>query len=455
MDDTQRQLLWLIVGISIGAIAASACWLSWNFANKQSRNRTIRQRSLAQQQQSKPKLFRSLKFWTKRIRQNVDQNDPPAQIENSQVIDDHDQLIWAKVLELAPIGYIQVDQDNRLAICNQKAAAIMGIVNLQKGLIRKPFLLQLIRSYELDHLVEQTRSRQSGSEIDWVFHPAIPDPVNPVPQLGRPIRAHGLYLGAGRVGIFLEDRQEAIAITQQRDRWTSDIAHELKTPLTSIRLVAETIEPRVDPTAKIWVDRLINEIDRITKLVQDLLELGQMDVGIEPELNLRTVNISAIVKSVWATLEPLADRKQLNLKYIGDQELVWQLDESRIYRLLLNLLDNSLKHSPASQSITIKISVVNSSLQIETIDMGLGFPEESLIHIFDRFYQIEPSRTRLGIDRGGSGLGLAIANQIVTLHKGTIIAKNHPETGGAWITITLPDQNLAIKKPSSSEYFHL
>ncbi|MCA6558233.1 MAG: HAMP domain-containing histidine kinase, partial [Pseudanabaena sp. M114S2SP2A07QC] len=258
------------------------------------------------------------------------------------------------------------------------------------------------------------------------------------PQIGRPIRAFSIYLGYGQVGIFLIDRQEAVAITQQRDRWTSDIAHELKTPLTSIRLVAETLEPRVDPAARIWVERLLSEIERITKLVQDLLELGQMDVGIESVLHLSEVNLSLTLHSVWATLEPLANRKQVKLKYIGNEKLLWLLDESRIYRLLLNLLDNSIKHSPALQSITIKTSVIDSNLLIEIIDAGEGFPEESLPHIFDRFYKVDPSRTRSGMDRGGSGLGLAICRQIVTLHKGAIAAKNHPDTGGVWITIKLP-----------------
>jgi len=80
---------------------------------------------------------------------------------------------------------------------------------------------------------------------------------------------------------------------------------------------------------------------------------------------------------------------------------------------------------------------------IETIDAGDGFPEDSLPHIFERFYRVDASRTRSGLERGGSGLGLAIAHQIVQLHKGAIAAKNHPETGGAWITITLPYQNPA------------
>ena len=435
------ELLWLLVGIAIGAIATSACWFSWNYA-KQRQERRFRKRS---RHVFKAKSIHSLKSWAQKVQQNI-RKEVTESVDNGG-----ERLLWGKIVELSPIGYIQVDQDNRLAVCNQKAATMMGIANHQQGLIRKPFLLQLIRSYELDHLVEQTRTRKQGSQVDWVFHPAIPDPVDPVPQVGRPTRAYSIYLGLGQIGIFLVDRQEAVTITQQRDRWTSDIAHELKTPLTSIRLVAETLEPRVDPAARIWVERLLGEIERITKLVQDLLELGQMDVGIESVLHLNEVNIASIVRSVWSTLEPLANRKQVKLKYIGEEQLIWQLDESRIYRLLLNLLDNSIKHSPSLQSITIKTSVVDSNLHIETIDAGEGFPEEALPHIFDRFYQIDPSRTRSGLDRGGSGLGLAIARQIVTLHKGAIAARNHPETGGAWITITLPYPNPATEKLQGSE----
>ena len=437
------ELLWLLVGIIIGAIATSACWFSWHYAQKR-RNRKFRKRS---RQVFKVKSLHSLKSWAQNIQQNIQQDLQQKyrdQFGNNQFLDyESDRLLWEKIVEAAPIGYIQVDQDNHLNVCNQRAASMMGINNHQQGLLRKPFLLQVIRSYELDHLIEQTRSQSMGSQVDWVFHPAIPDPVDPVPQQGRPIRAYSIYLDQGQVGIFLEDRQEAISIAQQRDRWTSDVAHELKTPLTSIRLVAETIEPRVDPSARIWVERLLSEIDRITNLVKDLLDLGQMDVGIEPPLHLQEVNLAALVRSVWTTLEPLANRKQVSLKYIGDETTSLLVDESRIYRLLLNLLDNSIKHSPALQSITIKASVVDTNIEIETIDAGEGFPEDALPYLFDRFYRIDASRTRSGLDYGGSGLGLAIAHQIVLLHKGTITAKNHPETGGAWITIALPYQHPA------------
>jgi two-component system phosphate regulon sensor histidine kinase PhoR len=392
----------------------------------------------------KIKSIRSFQSWAyglqKDIKQKYRQKFDNKEISVTEQEQLHKQLLWESIVELAPIGYLQVDQDNRLIVCNQRAAQMMGINNLQQGLQRKPFLLQIIRSYELDALVEQTRSQMQGAQIDWVFHPAIPDPADPVPQIGRPIRAHSIYCHNRQVGIFLEDRQESVLIAQQRDRWTSDVAHELKTPLTSIRLVAETIEPRVDPAAKIWVERLLNEIERITNLVNDLLELGQMDVGIMPCLNKSEIDIGNLIKSVWITLEPIASRKKISLNYIADGKIRLYGDESRLYRLLLNILDNSIKHSPSLQSITVAVSAIADSVQIETIDAGDGFPEESLKNIFDRFYRIDPSRTRSGLDRGGSGLGLAIANQIVQLHEGSISAHNHPETGGAWIVIKLPSR---------------
>jgi two-component system phosphate regulon sensor histidine kinase PhoR len=172
--------------------------------------------------------------------------------------------------------------------------------------------------------------------------------------------------------------------------------------------------------------------------VKDLLDLGQMDVGIAPSLNISDVSLAPLVGMVWKTLEPLANRKQISLNCEGNLDLNLQGDESRLYRLLLNLLDNSIKHSPVRGVITIRAQVIDAVVQIETIDCGDGFPEEALAHIFDRFYRIDASRTRSGLEHGGSGLGLAIAYQIVQLHQGKITARNDPQTGGAWMTIQLP-----------------
>jgi two-component system, OmpR family, phosphate regulon sensor histidine kinase PhoR len=171
-----------------------------------------------------------------------------------------------------------------------------------------------------------------------------------------------------------------------------------------------------------------------------------------------------LIQSAWCSLKPLSQEQQITLNYEGPSYLVIQADESRLFRVMINLLDNSLKYAPAHQSIQVKVQLLDPSphVQIDIIDAGPGFPESDLALIFERFYRGDPSRarppertpSRSGRDQAqtevvpsvriqagsGSGLGLAIVRQIIELHGGSITARNHPETGGAWLQIRLPQQ---------------
>ncbi len=393
-----------------------------------------------------------------------------------------------QILQAAPVGYLQVDDENRLLWCNSQACQILGIPEISGSKPR--LLLELVRSYELDALIEQTRDAEQSCQSSWTFYPMSADPTHLSQQSALSLQAYGLPLPNREIGIFLENRQEIVALIQQRDRWTSDLAHELKTPLTSIRLVAETLQTRLDPSLRSWVDRLINETLRLSKLVQDLLDLSQIQRGTLRNLELRPVELVGLIQSVWHSLEPLARRKALDLDYCGPDQLILQADEPRMHRLLINLLDNSIKYSPPHRSIQIKLrlepaaeltepesspesspeSLIQSPpssawLYLEVIDQGSGFPEKALPHVFERFYRADPSRARLGADgeqaislaslsakpssnqpdqttdghiQGGSGLGLSIVRQIAEAHQGTVSADNHPETGGAWLQVRLP-----------------
>lgn len=388
-------------------------------------------------------------------------------------------VLW-EILRAAPVGYLQVDDENRLLWCNSQARDILGIV--QESNWSKPrLLLELVRSYELDDLIEQTRNAGQPCQSNWTFYPPSSDPTDLSRQPAFTLQGYGLPLPDNQIGIFLENRQEIVALMQQRDRWTSDLAHELKTPLTSIRLVAETLHSRLEPNLRTWVDRLINETIRLSNLVQDLLDLSQMQRNSMRNLQLKSTDLVSLIHSVWNSLEPLARRKQLELDYSGPSQLIMQLDEPRIHRLLINLLDNSIKYSPVNQPIRVRVSFetemsdVPTGLQtvcLEVIDSGSGFPEKALPYVFERFYRADPSRARalspkeLEVDRaslvlsnlssmpsepdltqidghsqGGNGLGLAIVRQIVEAHHGSVSASNHPETGGAWLQVRLPWQN--------------
>ncbi|HEY9644789.1 MAG TPA: sensor histidine kinase [Chroococcidiopsis sp.] len=265
----------------------------------------------------------------------------------------------------------------------------------------------------------------------------------------------------------------------------------------------------MEPPLQTWLDRLINETVRLSNLVQDLLDLSQMDRGTSLSLHYQNTDLVALIESAWLSLEPLSRKKQLQFSYLGPDSLIIQADESRLYRVLINLLDNSIKYSAAQQKIIVRLNPDPANPKqvcLDVIDFGPGFPEEALPHVFERFYRVDPSRTRQpanepmaiaiappatpadsvglapkssqqlnqannpslaqsladsmaqsavqsaaqsatqlattsssgSLQRNSSGLGLSIVKQIVEIHGGSVSAANHPESGGAWLTVTLP-----------------
>ncbi|MEH2468357.1 sensor histidine kinase [Nostoc sp.] len=354
---------------------------------------------------------------------------------------------YQDLLDFAPVGYLQVDEENQLLWCNQRAQEILYLQRWQPEQVR--LLLELVRSYELDHLIEQTRDRQKPQTREWIFHPSCDDAAEMATIKSLALRASSLPLPNGQVGVFLENRQPLLDINQIRDRSFSDLAHELRTPLTSIRLVVETLQTRLEPPLNRWVNRLMQEVDRLINLVQSWLELTQMEANPNMQLQAKAVELRSLIASVWETLEPLAQRQHLSLAYSGLENLWIKADEARIYQVFLNLLDNSIKYSPPGTSIHVETKILLTKdndqaspiLEINLIDSGVGFSEADLPHVFERFYRGDKARTHFPQDGNsigaivGNGLGLAIVEQILLAHGGSIKAMNHPETGGAWMQL--------------------
>ncbi|MEM1311448.1 MAG: HAMP domain-containing sensor histidine kinase, partial [Cyanobacteria bacterium P01_H01_bin.153] len=388
------------------------------------------------------------------------------------------------LLQQAPVGYLEVDDENQLLWINALACEMLDIpvVNSlgssSSGQPRR-LLLELVRSFELDQLIEKTRRAQQSCQQDWTLNLVSPDPINPNEGVAHPLRGYGIPLAERHVGIFLENRQEAETLVRQRDRWTSDVAHELKTPLTSIRLVAETLRERVDPAAQKWLDRLLNEILRLGNLVEDLLNLSRLERSGGTGLALKPVELPRLILAAWQSLEPLADIKQVQVAYQGPSDLIVQLDEALMHRVFINLIDNAIKYSPHEGTIYVKAEFENDStlkngestssqqLCVDIIDEGQGFQESDLPYIFNRFYRADSARTRLlespaqlgsepppdFVDSGnnGTGLGLAIAQQITEAHGGVLQAYNHPETGGGWLRIILKTKALSLQEASAAK----
>ncbi len=399
---------------------------------------------------------------------------------------------FQQLLRSAPIGYLQVDEENRLLWCNQRAQEFLDI---DKGDYDQPrLLLAVVRSYELDQLVEHTRQTQRTCEAQWTFNSISTDPFNYLERPAYPLQGYGLPISNGHVGVFLENRQEAVSLAQQRDRWISDVAHELKTPLTSIRLVAETLQSRVEPSLLTWVERLLKEVIRLSKLVDDVLNMSSLEqerfsyqeAASSQIADGNEVDLVSLIQAVWQSIEPLAKLSQLSLDYQGPEKLLANVNPSLMHRVLFNLLSNAVKYSPSAQTIQVKLSVTASQkslskkssaseslaseplapekmgspagdgILLEVIDAGAGLDEKDLPYIFDRFYRADLARSHEAdaafaiadsvemaeLSSSGTGLGLAIVRQIVESHQGRVEAGNSPETGGAWLRVWLPNKRL-------------
>lgn len=357
---------------------------------------------------------------------------------------------YEDLLESAPVGYLQVDEENQLLWCNEQARETLSIQRWQPGQVR--LLLELVRSYELDQIIEQTRDLQHLQVREWVFHPSFENAAAVLQSQSLVLRATSVPLRKGQVGVFLENLQPLLDTNQARDRAFSDLAHELRTPLTSIRLVVETLQERTKPPLDRWVNRLLQEVDRLIDLVQSWLELTQLETNPTIQLNRQPLEVRSLIASVWETLEPLAQRQQIQLTYSGPDHLWINADGSRIYQVFLNLLDNSIKFSPPCTTILVEAKIIsrpnqrNSVLEINITDSGVGFFEADLPYVFERFYRGDKARSRSPVLDGnsatttvGSGLGLAIVRQIVLAHGGSIKAMNHPKTGGAWLQVEFPE----------------
>ncbi|MGY4591308.1 two-component system, OmpR family, phosphate regulon sensor histidine kinase PhoR [Thermostichus sp. MS-CIW-40] len=340
---------------------------------------------------------------------------------------------WQYLSQRLPWGYLRVDENNVVLECNPAAQRLLRISQWQPGI---KLLLEWVRSYELDQLIEATRRQETAAPVqsrEWIFYPSGGD--------GKPIplRAWGLLLPQAHVAIFLEDRLEAKMLAQQRDRWASDVAHELKTPLTSIRLLAETLQSRVDAAQAVWVERLLNETLRLSRLVQDLLELSALNLGAASRSQWRWVDLASLVQEAWQSLEPLAKPRHQELHLRGSSQIYLWGDEQRLYRLVLNLLDNAIKYGKPDSPIHVVLSEQGSQVRLEVYDHGPGLPEDQFELVFQPFYRTDTARAR---SKGGTGLGLAIVRQIVEVHGGTIQLRNHPQTGGLWVQVELPRKHL-------------
>lgn len=225
-------------------------------------------------------------------------------------------------------------------------------------------------------------------------------------------------------------------VESMRRRLIGDVSHELRTPLTAIKGSMEGLMDGVLPANQETYQQIHAEADRLNRLVDDLQELSRVEARAY-ELDIRPLDVSALLQTVTKRLAPQFETKRITL----DLELAPDLprvlaDEDRAVQVLTNLTGNALQYTLENGEVTITAKESTNEVQISVRDTGVGIPPEHLPHIFDRFYRADKSRSRRA--GGGSGIGLTIARALVEAHGGRIWAESAGEGQGSTFMFTLP-----------------
>ena len=221
-------------------------------------------------------------------------------------------------------------------------------------------------------------------------------------------------------------------------KFISDVSHELKTPLASIKLISDSIVDTPDPDIgmiKEFLSDLSDEVDRLTRIVERLLALSKMNTE-EEQKTLTPVDFNVMILAIKNRLKPNADAKNIELlaEFSKDEIPPVVIDYDKIWEAIYNISDNAIKYTPAGGNVKISLMMKSGEIYVSISDSGEGIPVEERDKIFERFYRIDDSRAR---ETGGTGLGLAIAKEAVNLHGGRIEV-SESEEGGSLFTIILP-----------------
>ena len=224
---------------------------------------------------------------------------------------------------------------------------------------------------------------------------------------------------------------------EMRKEFVANVSHELRTPLTNVRGYAETLRDNEDiprDTANAFLDIIISETDRMTRIVQDLLTLSRLDSG-RAEVKMVRFPLLDALESVCRAVELEAQRHgHTLLRRYGPPLPLIMGDRSRLEQVVMNVVGNAIKYTPDGGEISVDAGIRGDKVWIDVSDTGIGIPPQDRERIFDRFYRVDKARSR---ESGGTGLGLSIAREIVLRHRGSIRILDQ-EGPGTTVRIVLP-----------------
>ena len=226
------------------------------------------------------------------------------------------------------------------------------------------------------------------------------------------------------------------SLDTSRQEFVSNVSHELKTPLTSMKVLADSLVGQENVPVELYqefMQDLSEEIERENKIINDLLALVKLDKT-GANLTIQSQNINEMVERILKRLRPIAERDNIELVFESFRPVVAEVDEMKLSLAITNLVENAIKYNKENGWVHVDLNADHKYFYLKVTDSGIGIPPEETEHIFERFYRVDKSHSR---EIGGTGLGLAIARNAVILHRGAI--KVHSELGeGTTFNVRIP-----------------
>ena len=226
------------------------------------------------------------------------------------------------------------------------------------------------------------------------------------------------------------------ALDDSRQEFVSNVSHELKTPLTSMKVLADSLLIQKDAPVELYQEfmgDLSEEIERENKIINDLLSLVKMDKTASV-MNIRSENINELVEQTLKRLRPIAASRNVEVIFESFRPVTAEVDEMKLSLAISNLVENAIKYNKESGWIHVTLNADHKFFYLEVADSGIGIPQEETEHIFERFYRVDKSHSR---EIGGTGLGLSIARSAVVMHRGAIKVFSQPGEGTTF-TVRIP-----------------
>lgn len=317
-----------------------------------------------------------------------------VQFEDGPKAADEKEVVRGVMLVSASTDSIRVTME----ILNRKALLVEIIVIVVLFVIATLAVQVLIRPFE--KITEALNKAQEGY---------TDDPISVTDCLETEHIGDAFNRVLGRMKLLDDSRQEFV----------SNVSHELKTPITSMKVLADSLTSQRDVPIEVYQEFMADiakEIEREDKIITDLLSLVKMD-RTAADMNIAEVDINVLVELIMKRLRPIAQKRDVELVYESVRPVTAAVDEVKMTLVISNLVENAVKYNKEHGWVKVTLDADHQFFTIEVADSGIGIPPESLDHIYERFYRVDKSRSR---EIGGTGLGLAITRSAVLMHRGSI-----------------------------------